>query len=92
MCRIDQLLRNLAVDPRHADIYARSQKERTVVKVQVILGIDCQTGRERDLSVGGGELKRAMSGRPAGSEQVLGGRVRLGKLDVQEPSLLRAKT
>ena len=34
MCSIDQLLRNLAVDARHADIEARPQKEGAAVEVQ----------------------------------------------------------
>jgi hypothetical protein len=51
--RIDQLLRHLAVDARHADVEARPQEEGAAVEVQINLGIDRQTGREGDLSLGG---------------------------------------
>ena len=85
MCRLDQRLRDLAVDAWHADVEARPQEEGAVGIVQIDLGIDLRIGWELDLSLGRGELDRTdEAGRPCGAEEILGGRVRLRQLDIEK--------
>ena len=84
MRRVDQRLRDLAVETGDADIEPRPQEERIAGGIQIDLGIDLRVGRQLDLVLGGGELDRAdEAGRPGGAEQMLGGRVRLRQLDVE---------
>jgi hypothetical protein len=71
MRRVDQRLRDLAVEARQADLEAGRQEECAAIEVQVDLGIDRNIGRELDLLLAGGELDRAhVAGRPSGAEQV----------------------
>jgi hypothetical protein len=82
---LDQLLRNRAVDAGDADVETGAQEEGAVCVVQIDRGIDRRLARQLDLALGGGEAERAeVAGRPGSSEQVFGGRVRLGQLDVEE--------
>ncbi len=60
MRRVDQRLRDLAVDARDADGKPRPQEEAAGAVVQIDLGTDRQLGRQLDLPLGGGELDRAM--------------------------------
>ena len=81
--RVDEILRDRVVEARQADIEARTQEEAAVAVVQIDLGIDRRIGRQLDLLLRGGDADRAhVAGRPGDAEQILGGRMRLGQLDV----------
>ena len=84
MRRLDQLLGDRAIDTGNADVETGPQEEGAVRIVQVDRGVDRRLARQLDLALGGGEAQRAeVAGRPGGGEQVFGGRVRLGQLDIE---------
>ena len=85
MRRLDQCLRDIAIDLRETDIEARAQEIGTALKNQINLGIDRWLGRKDDLPLAGCKLERAdIAGRPSGTEQVLGSGMRLGELQIEQ--------
>ncbi|MCY1245604.1 hypothetical protein D9M72_587680 [compost metagenome] len=81
---MDQLVGDVAVQFRQADIEPCAQEVGTVVDVQIDLGVDSETCRELDLSLRGGNLDRAdVAGGPSSTEEVFGGRVRLCQLEFE---------
>ncbi len=76
MRRLDQFLRDLAVDARRADIEAGGEEEAAALEIELDLGVHRHLVRELDLPPARGDLDCAhVAGGPGRSEEILRGRV-----------------
>lgn len=88
---LDKVLRDRALDARHADVQSSAQEEGAADLVQIDLGIDFRMGGELDLLLGGGEFDCAqVAGRPGGTEEISAAGWGCGSFTSRKPSLLRA--